>query len=229
MNKVENVQIEESWKIALQAEFESPYFQAIKDFLIAEKAAGKIIYPNGNFIFSAFNAVPLPQVKVVILGQDPYHAAGQAHGLSFSVQKGIKVPPSLKNIYKELETDIQGFIAPKHGYLQSWAEQGVILLNAILTVEEAKPNSHKNIGWHKFTDAAIRAISDNTENVVFMLWGKPAQEKAALINAEKHLILTAAHPSPLAGGKFFGSKHFSKANEYLAKNSKAAIDWILPE
>lgn len=229
MSKIEHVQIEESWKIALKEEFEAPYFQAIKDFLLAEKAAGKTIYPEGKFIFNAFNSVSLNQVKVVILGQDPYHGAGQAHGLSFSVQKGVKVPPSLKNIYKELESDIAGFVAPKHGYLQEWANQGVILLNAILTVEAAKANAHKNIGWHKFTDAAIRAISQHNEHVVFMLWGKPAQEKAALIDAEKHLILMAAHPSPLAGGKFFGSKHFSQANAYLQAHGKAPIDWTLSE
>ena len=228
MNTIENVAIEDSWKKALAAEFQAPYFQQIKDFLLAEKSAGKVIYPSGSLIFNAFNLVPLHKVKVVILGQDPYHGAGQAHGLSFSVLKGTKVPPSLKNIYKELETDIAGFTIPNHGYLQNWAEQGVLLLNTVLTVEEAKPNSHKNIGWTKFTDAAIKAISEHCDHIVFMLWGKPAQEKAMLIDSNKHLILTAAHPSPLAGGKYFGSKHFSQANAYLNHHSKVPIDWILP-
>lgn len=225
MAEVKDVKIEESWKTALSNEFQQPYFQSIKDFLLNEKAAGKTIYPPSSLIFNAFNMVPIANTKVVILGQDPYHGAGEAHGLSFSVPAGIRIPPSLKNIFKELETDIEGFQTPKHGNLEAWAQQGVLLLNAFLTVEASKPGSHGTIGWERFTNAAIKAVSDNCENVVFMLWGKPAQSKAALIDESKHLVLKAAHPSPLAKGAYFGSKHFSQANAYLTQHGKDAIDW----
>ena len=220
------VNIEKTWAAALANEFEQPYFQGIIQFLKREKATGKTIYPPGSLIFAAFDGVPLPEVKVVILGQDPYHGAGQAMGLSFSVADGIAVPPSLKNIYKELQTDLN--IAPsKSGNLTNWANQGVFLLNAALTVEAGKANAHQKIGWLTFTDAAISTISRECDGVVFMLWGNFAKAKAALIDTEKHCILEAAHPSPLAGGAFFGSQHFSKANEYLAAKGKKAIDWTV--
>ena len=219
------IQIEESWRTALHDEFEKPYFSALGDFLKAEKAAGKTIYPPGPLIFNAFNAVPFDQVKVVILGQDPYHNPGEAHGLSFSVPLGVKIPPSLKKIYKELETDIVGFKSPEHGCLEHWANQGVFMLNAFLTVEASKPQSHQKIGWEIFTDAVIKTISDRSAGVVFMLWGNFAKKKAVLIDATKHLILEAAHPSPLAGNAFLGSQHFSKANNYLNNNHKAPVNW----
>lgn len=222
-----NVQIEESWKNALAAEFEQPYFAAIKTFLLQEKEAGKTVYPPGNLIFNAFNMVPLDKVRVVILGQDPYHKPGEAHGLSFSVQTGVKVPPSLAKIYKELESDIPGFVRPTHGNLEAWAHQGVFLLNAYLTVVERTPNSHSKIGWERFTNAVIKTISDRCEGVVFMLWGKPAQTKSVLVDDSKHLILKAAHPSPLAGDAFLGCKHFSQANTFLTQHGHAPINWNL--
>ena len=178
-------------------------------------------------IFNAFNMLPLDEVKVVILGQDPYHGAGEAHGLSFSVPRGIKIPPSLRNIYKELESDIAGFKAPKHGCLEAWVKQGVFLLNAFLTVVEKTPKSHEKIGWEKFTDAVIKKISDEREGVVFMLWGGFAKKKAELIDKTKHLVLEGAHPSPLAGNAFQGCKHFSQANDYLKSKGASTIDWIL--
>jgi uracil-DNA glycosylase len=222
-----NVQIEESWKNALAAEFEQPYFTAIKTFLLQEKEAGKTVYPPGGLIFNAFNMVPLDKVRVVVLGQDPYHKPGEAHGLSFSVQTGVKVPPSLAKIYKELETDIPGFVRPTHGNLEAWAQQGVFLLNAYLTVVEKTPGSHSKIGWERFTDAVIKTISDRCEGVVFMLWGKPAQTKSVLVDGSKHLILKAAHPSPLAGDAFLGCKHFSQANAYLTQHGRDPINWNL--
>lgn len=229
MAELNNVKIGESWKVALAAEFEQPYFAAIKQYLVAERAAGKTIYPPAGLIFAPYDTVALPEVKVVIIGQDPYINEGEAQGHSFSVPKGVKIPPSLRNIYKELTTDVTGFISPKHGNLESWAAQGVFLINATLTVEAKKANSHKDIGWQKFTDATITAISEQTSGVVFMLWGKFAQGKAALVNQSKHLVLMSAHPSPLAGDAFLGCKHFSKANEYLVAQNKTAIDWILTE
>lgn len=223
-----NVQIEESWKNVLESEFSQPYFQALRQFLKSEKAKGKIIYPPGSFIFNAFHLTPFNAVKIVILGQDPYHGTGQAHGLCFSVQQGVKPPPSLVNIYKELKTDINGFQIPLHGNLESWAKQGVFLLNAMLTVEQDKPASHKEIGWQKFTDAAIKHLSDKRENLVFMLWGSFAQQKSFLIDAKKHLILKAPHPSPFSADRgFFGCKHFSKANAYLLEHHSEQINWNL--
>jgi uracil-DNA glycosylase len=195
-------------------------------FLHSEKAEGKTIYPSGNQIFKAFELTPLNEVKVVILGQDPYHGPGQAMGLSFSVPDGVPAPPSLKNIFKEIETDLGVEMSGKPN-LEDWARQGVLLLNAILTVEGGKAASHSKIGWEQFTDAAIRTISEKCNGVVFMLWGNFARSKAELIDSSRHLILQAAHPSPLARGAFFGSRHFSKANSYLASIGKSEINWKL--
>ena len=220
-----NVKIEPSWKEALNEEFSKPYFKLLTDFLRSEKAAGKAIYPPGPLIFNAYNTTPIDAVKVVILGQDPYHNPGQAMGLSFSVPKGTRIPPSLRNINKELNTSLSLPI-PEHGDLTKWAEQGVFLLNAMLTVEKNQPGSHQRSGWQFFTDASIKAISDRRENVVFMLWGAFARKKAALIDASKHLVLESAHPSPFSADRgFFGNNHFNLANEYLVEHGKEAIDW----
>jgi len=223
-----NIKIHESWKQVLIEEFEKPYFQEIKHFLKKEKQDGQKIFPPGSLIFNAFDSTPFDQVKVVIIGQDPYHNIGQAHGLCFSVQDGIKTPPSLENIYKELNQDI-GMEIPSHGNLQKWANQGVFLLNASLTVRAHQANSHKDIGWHKFTDAVIKKISDHREGVIFLLWGGFAKKKAKLIDELNHYILSTGHPSPLSAnrGYWFGNKHFSKTNELLNKIGKKAIDWTL--
>ncbi|MDX1941344.1 MAG: uracil-DNA glycosylase [Saprospiraceae bacterium] len=218
--------MEEGWKRVLHAEFEKEYFTSIKSFLKKEKDAGKTIYPPGPLIFNAFNQTPFDKVKVVILGQDPYHGKGQAHGLCFSVPTGITPPPSLVNIYKEINNDL-GFAIPKHGNLEKWTHQGVFLLNAMLTVERNKPQSHQKIGWQNFTDTVIHKLSEQREHLVFMLWGNFARKKNTLIDGSKHLILEAPHPSPLAGGGFFGCKHFSKANNYLKDNGQKPIDWKL--
>ena len=219
-----NVKIEESWKKVLKNEFDQAYFEALITFIKKEKADGKIIYPPGSLIFNAFNTTPFDKVKVVILGQDPYHNPGEAMGLSFSVPKGVRVPPSLKNIYKELHSDLD-VIAPGHGDLSSWANQGVFLLNAMLTVEHKKAGSHRKSGWQNFTDAVIRRLSEEKEGLVFMLWGNFAKSKSVLIDPNKHLVLKAAHPSPLAGGAFFGSRHFSQANAYLEEQGQQPIEW----
>lgn len=219
-----NIKIEAGWKAALAAEFEQPYFEAIAAFLRSEKAAGKVIYPPGSLIFNAFDSTPFDQVKVVILGQDPYHNPGEAMGLCFSVPREVKVPPSLLNIYKELKADVGG-VSPGHGDLSAWTRQGVFLLNAMLTVERNRPQSHQNIGWQTFTDAVIRTLSERREGLVFMLWGNFARKKKALIDAERHLILESAHPSPLAGNAFSGCRHFSKANAYLESKGMAPVDW----
>lgn len=222
-----DVKIHESWKQVLKNEFEKAYFLEIVTFLRTERMAGATIYPPGSLIFNAYNTTPFDQVKVVIIGQDPYHGPGQAHGLSFSVQNGIATPPSLQNIYKELHTDI-GMPIPNHGNLTPWAEQGVLLLNASLTVRANQPMSHAKIGWSGFTDATIATISKEKEKVVFLLWGKFAQEKQVLIDETKHLVLKAAHPSPLSAyNGFFGCRHFSKTNEYLSKNGLSPINWNL--
>ncbi|MBS1667537.1 MAG: uracil-DNA glycosylase [Bacteroidetes bacterium] len=220
-----DVKIEASWKEVLNEEFGKPYFLQIVQFLKDEKAAGKTIYPPGSLIFNAFNTTPFDKVKVVIIGQDPYHGPGQAHGLSFSVPNGVAPPPSLVNIFKELKTDL-GMPIPSHGNLTHWAEQGVLLLNASLTVRANEPMSHSKIGWAQFTDAAIKKISEKKSHVVFLLWGKFAQEKQLLIDGIKHLLLKAAHPSPFSVERgFYGCKHFSKTNEYLEQHHIEMIDW----
>lgn len=225
MIDLNNVKIEKSWKEVLKDEFLSPYFDELKQKLIKAKQKGEV-YPPSSLIFNAFNLTPFEKLKVVIIGQDPYHGKNQAMGLSFSVPKGIKIPPSLQNIYKEIYDDLH-IQEPNSGDLTYWAKQGVLLLNATLSVQANLANSHSSFGWQKFSDAAIRQISDKKQNVVFMLWGNFAKAKSSLINENKHLILTASHPSPLAGGKFFGCKHFSKTNEYLLSHSKTPIDWDL--
>ena len=225
MGSVNDVNIESSWKAALAHEFTQPYFAQIKAGLLKDKTAGATLYPRGSLIFNAFNSTPLPDVKVVILGQDPYHQPNQAMGLSFSVPHGVATPPSLRNVYKELARTIEGFNIPNHGDLSRWAEQGVFLLNAVLTVREGQAASHAKLGWQNFTDAVIQIISERNDGVVFMLWGNFAKKKAELIDASRHHILTAVHPSPLAGGGFAGCNHFAIANELLVKQGKVAIDW----
>lgn len=222
-----DVKIESSWKEVLKDEFQKAYFEQIVMFLKHEKALGKTIYPPGSLIFNAFDKTPFDRVKVVILGQDPYHGPGQAHGLCFSVQKGVKPPPSLVNIYKELNKDI-GLSMPETGDLTPWAESGVLLLNAMLTVRDGEPASHSKIGWESFTDAVIRKVSELKEGVVFMLWGKFAQDKQVLIDGTRHHILKAAHPSPFSADKgFFGCRHFSRANELLIRQGKEPVNWQL--
>ncbi|HTH82926.1 MAG TPA: uracil-DNA glycosylase [Mucilaginibacter sp.] len=225
------IELEASWLAVLSDEFDKDYMLKLKEFLKAEKQAGKTIYPKGSDIFNAFSKTLFTDVKVVIIGQDPYHGPNQAHGLSFSVQKGVAVPPSLQNIYKELATDIPGFVIPKTGDLTEWAEQGVLLLNATLTVQAANAGSHQKKGWEKFTDTIIKTISDKKENVVFILWGAYAQSKSVLIDDSKHLVIKSTHPSPLAvsHGGFFGSKPFSKTNAYLQQHGKKPIDWQIRE
>jgi uracil-DNA glycosylase len=220
-----DVQIEDSWKNLLAPEFSKPYFRQIVHHLKTEKSQGKTIYPPGPFIFNAFNSTPVDQVKVVILGQDPYHGPGQAHGLCFSVQKGVPPPPSLVNIFKELNSDI-GMPIPDHGDLSHWAGQGVFLLNASLTVRASEPMSHARIGWAQFTDTVIQTLAASRENLVFLLWGKFAQEKVRLIDESRHHILKAAHPSPLsAHNGFFGCRHFSKTNQYLLSRGLEGVEW----
>jgi len=222
-----DVKIEASWKEVLKGEFSKEYFQQIPLHIKTEKSQGKIIYPPGSLIFNAFNTTPFDKVKVVILGQDPYHGQGQAHGLCFSVQHGVPPPPSLLNIFKELQEDI-GIDIPNHGNLTHWAQQGVFLLNASLTVRAGEPMSHSKIGWAAFTDTVIKKISEQKKNVVFLLWGKFAQEKRVLIDETKHCILRSVHPSPLSAyGGFFGCKHFSKTNEYLVSKGIDPVDWSL--
>ena len=221
-----DVRIEQSWKVALAPEFEKPYFGSLVSFLRQEKAAGATIFPPGSQIFRAFDLTPMDKVKVVILGQDPYHGPGQAHGLSFSVPLGVPAPPSLKNIFKEIETDL-GVQMSGCPNLEKWAEQGVLLLNAVLTVRSGEAASHSKIGWQEFTDAVIKCISDKCEGVVFMLWGNFARTKSVLIDASRHYVLEAAHPSPLARGAFFGCRHFSKANDYLKATGRSPITWTL--
>ena len=220
------VNIEETWRKALQSEFDEPYFAELSSFLHAEKAAGAKIYPPGNQIFKAFDLCPLPDVKVVILGQDPYHGYGQAMGLSFSVPDGVPAPPSLKNIFKEIESDL-GITMSGRPNLEGWARQGVLLLNAVLTVRASEPTSHSGIGWQRFTDAVIRKISDECEGVVFLLWGNYARAKRDLVDTGRHHVLEAAHPSPLARGAFFGCRHFSRTNEILINEGKNPINWQL--
>lgn len=218
--------LDPSWMEVLKDEFGKDYMIKLKDFLQREKAAGQVVYPKNSEIFNAFNTTHFDDVKVVILGQDPYHGAHQAHGLSFSVQKGIATPRSLINIYKELQTDIPGFKIPAHGNLEEWAKQGVLLLNATLTVRASSPGSHQKQGWEEFTDEVIKTISEKKEGIVFILWGAFAQSKAALIDEKKHFILKSPHPSPFSADRgFFGSKPFSKTNEILKTARKAEINW----
>ena len=219
-----DVRIEQSWKDALAGEFEKPYFASLVRFLHQEKAAGKVIYPPGSLIFRAFELTPVDQVKVVILGQDPYHNPGEAMGLSFSVPDGVRMPPSLRNIYREIETDL-GIRMSGRPNLESWARQGVLLLNSFLTVEAGKAASHRDIGWQEFTDAVIRYLSAHGNGIIFLLWGNFAKAKAALIDTSRHHVLTAAHPSPLAGGAFFGCRHFSQTNQILVSEGKTPINW----
>ena len=220
-----DVKIEESWKRVLAPEFEKPYFQQLARQLHEEKRAGRTIYPPGPLIFNAFNLTPFDKVKVVILGQDPYHGPGQAEGLSFSVPHGVPLPPSLVNIYKEIETDLGVDLRGKDGSLRGWAEQGVFLLNAVLTVRAGQPTSHSRIGWTEFTDAVIRTLSEQRQGLVFLLWGNFARSKRMLIDERRHTVLEAAHPSPLARGAFFGCRHFSRANQILLSEGLTSIDW----
>ena len=222
------IDLEPSWLLVLQDEFDKEYMVKLKAFLQNEREAGHKIYPKGSDIFNAFQKTPFDQLKVVILGQDPYHGPGQAHGLSFSVQKGINPPPSLKNIFKELVKDIPGFTIPSNGDLSSWAEQGVLLLNATLTVRDSSPASHQKKGWEEFTDKVIKTISEQKEGIVFILWGAFAQAKAELIDQTKHFIIKSPHPSPFSADRgFFGSKPFSKTNEILLKTGKTPINWLI--
>jgi uracil-DNA glycosylase len=219
------VVLHESWLAALKPEFDAPYMAALKSFLLSERDAGKQIYPKGSEWFRALDLTPLEQVRVLILGQDPYHGEGQAHGLSFSVREGVKIPPSLINIYKELKTDL-GIQPITHGNLERWAKQGVLLLNSVLTVEAGKAASHQGRGWERFTDAIVKAVNDLPRPVVFVLWGNYAQKKASFLDRSKHLVISSAHPSPLsAHNGFLGSKPFSTANAFLKMNGMAEINW----
>jgi uracil-DNA glycosylase len=229
MSAADNVKLEAGWKAALQDEFGKPYMRELGDFLRSEKAAGKEIYPAGSLIFNALNSTPLAQTKVVVIGQDPYHGPGQAHGLCFSVQPGVKTPPSLVNIYKELKRDLNIDI-PGHGNLQHWAEQGVLLLNTSLTVEHGIAGSHAKIGWQAFTDKVIEVASQQQERLVFLLWGAHAQSKEKLIDVSKHLVLKSVHPTPLSAHRgFIGNGHFSRCNKFLQQHGLSPIDWRLPE
>jgi uracil-DNA glycosylase len=222
------IRLEPGWLAQLQHEFEQPYMKSLKQFLQHEKRAGKVIYPPGDQYFNAFHYAPFGTVKVVILGQDPYHGPGQAHGLCFSVPPGVDVPPSLVNIYKELHRDL-GMPIPHHGFLQHWAEQGVLLLNSVLTVERGRAAAHQGKGWEQFTDRVIAILNEKCEGIVFLLWGSYAQKKGALVDRKRHLVLTAPHPSPLSAHRgFIGCGHFSAANKYLQKQGQAPIDWNLP-
>lgn len=223
------IALHESWKAPLLPEFEADYMARLEAFLLGEKAAGKQIFPNSEEWFRALELTPLEKVRVVILGQDPYHGPGQAHGLCFSVQPGVRPPPSLVNIYKELQTDL-GISRPHHGFLEHWSTQGVLLLNSVLTVEMTKAASHRGKGWEKFTDAVIRLVNAKTDPVVFMLWGNYAQKKADFVDSARHLVLKAAHPSPLsAHNGFLGCRHFSQCNAFLESKGLPPIDWALPE
>ena len=229
----DTITLHESWRVPLAAEFADPYMQALRTFLVDQKAAGKRIFPKGSEYFRALDLTPLEKVRVVILGQDPYHGPGQAHGLAFSVQPGVRTPPSLVNIYKELQSDL-GIAPPRHGFLEHWAKQGVLLLNSVLTVEMAQAASHQGKGWERFTDAVIRLVSGKQEPVVFLLWGAYAQRKAAFVDSidkgGRHLVLKSAHPSPLsAHNGFLGSKPFSKTNDFLESHGLPPIEWALPE
>lgn len=229
MNTSSAVKLPEDWLAAVGSEFDMPYMRTLKQFLQQEKSAGQIVYPKGTEIFSAFDMTPFNDIRVVILGQDPYHGPEQAHGLAFSVRRGIGIPPSLLNIYKEIKNEF-GVEPPRHGDLTAWAKQGVLLLNAMLTVRRANAGSHQGKGWEQFTDAVIRAVNDGREHIVFMLWGSYAQKKGAFIDCNKHLVLTAPHPSPLSAHRgFFGCGHFKAANDYLIRHGMPPIDWTKQE
>ena len=216
----------QTWSQALGGEKQQPYFQQMLERVKAERLNGQTVYPPAADVFNAFKATEFDQVKVVILGQDPYHGEGQAHGLAFSVRQGVRIPPSLQNIYKELATDIAGFQIPAHGYLQHWAEQGVLLLNTVLTVRAGQAHSHAAFGWETFTDCVIRRLAEQREGLVFILWGSHAQKKGAFIDRNRHLVLSAPHPSPLSAHRgFFGSRPFSQTNAYLKAQGKSEIDW----
>lgn len=220
-------QLHPSWQAVIGDELHKPSMEALRDFLKQEKAAGKTIYPPGPLIFNAFNHTPFEKVKVVIIGQDPYHGPGQAHGLSFSVPKGVDLPPSLQNIFKEIAADLNIKMS-RNGDLTAWADQGVLLLNATLTVEQAKAGAHQNKGWEQFTDAAIAALNQHREHLVFVLWGSYAQKKGDVIDAKRHLVLKSVHPSPLSAHRgFFGNRQFSTINQYLVEHGQAPIDWQL--
>jgi len=222
------VKIGESWKAPLAAEFSDPYMAELKRFLLEQKQEGRRIFPKGAEYFRALDLTPLDEVRVVILGQDPYHGEGQAHGLCFSVQPGVRIPPSLVNIYKEMQEDL-GIPPARHGFLEHWAKQGVLLLNSVLTVEMGRAASHQGRGWERFTDAVIRAVNEQEKPVVFILWGSYAQKKAAFVDRSRHLVLRSPHPSPLsAHNGFFGSRPFSKANAFLVEHGRKPIDWQLP-
>ncbi len=224
-----DIKIEESWKPRLLSQFQQPYMQQLREFLKQQKELGKIIFPKGTEYFNAFNLTPFEQVKVVILGQDPYHGPNQAHGLCFSVKPGVAFPPSLLNIFKEIERDLK-IPMPNHGCLTHWAEQGVLLLNAVLTVEQGKAAAHQGKGWEQFTDAVIRELNDHREGIVFMLWGSYAQKKGQFIDRKKHCVLQAPHPSPLSAHRgIMGCRHFSAANAYLKKQGLKPIDWTLQD
>lgn len=227
--QADRIRMEPGWKARLLDEFSQPYMGELRAFLLAEKAAGKVIYPPGDEIFSAFNMAPWDQVRVVILGQDPYHGPGQAHGLCFSVQPGIPLPPSLRNIFKEIGSDV-GARAGRCGYLEPWARQGVLLLNSVLTVERGRAAAHEGRGWERFTDRVIEVLSAEREGLVFLLWGSYAHRKGRIIDSSRHLVLRAPHPSPLSASRgFFGCRHFSRANEYLEARGARPVDWSVPE
>ena len=228
-NEMRKVQLNESWLNRLDDQFEQEYMHKLRNFLLTRKEHQAVIYPPGAQIFNALNSTPFDQVRVVILGQDPYHGPGQAHGLCFSVQPGVRIPPSLANIYREIQSDL-GITPPHHGYLQSWAKQGVLLLNAVLTVERGQAGSHQGKGWETFTDAIVQLLNDEREGLVFMLWGSYAMKKGAVIDRRKHQVLKAPHPSPLSAHRgFLGCRHFSSANDYLQQNGQLPIDWSVPE
>jgi uracil-DNA glycosylase len=228
MNQQRTIQLESSWKQRLQVEFDQPYMQALRSFLLQRKASGARVYPPGDKIFNALNSTPFDSVKIVILGQDPYHGPGQAHGLCFSVQPGTQVPPSLVNIYRELRDDL-GMPIATHGYLKPWAEQGVLLLNAVLTVEHGQAGAHQGKGWEQFTDRVVTLLNENRDGLVFMLWGAYAQKKGAFIDSNRHLVLKAPHPSPLSAHRgFLGCRHFSAAHHYLQQQSIEPVNWVLP-
>ncbi len=222
------IKLDESWKELVSSEFNKDYMRNLKAFLKQQKQLNKTIFPRGNEYFQALDLAPVDKVKVVILGQDPYHGPGQAHGLCFSVKPGVAIPPSLKNIYKEMKQDL-GIEQPTHGCLIPWAQQGVLLLNSVLTVEQHKAGSHQSRGWELFTDQIIHALNKAHDNLVFLLWGSYAQKKGAMIDRDRHLVLQSPHPSPLSAHRgFFGNGHFSQTNDYLAQNGKSSINWLLP-